>query len=79
MRLEPWVAPCVLFGGLVPESSKGSGWLILLFFPWGCKPLHVLQSFQSSNGVPCSVQWLTASIYLCICQTLAEPLRWELY
>jgi hypothetical protein len=31
-----------LVGGLVPGSS---GWLILLFFLWGCKPLQLLQSF----------------------------------
>jgi hypothetical protein len=31
--------------GLVPRSSRGSGWLILLFFLWGCKPLQLLQSF----------------------------------
>jgi hypothetical protein len=29
-----------LVGGLVPESSGDSGWLILLFFPWGYKPLQ---------------------------------------
>jgi hypothetical protein len=27
-----------LVGGLVPWSSGWSGWLILLFFLWGCKP-----------------------------------------
>ena len=27
-----------LVGGLVPGSSGISGWLILLFFLWGCKP-----------------------------------------
>ena len=32
-------------GGLVPGSSRGSSWLILLFFLWGCKPLHLLPSF----------------------------------
>ena len=34
-----------LVGGLVPGSAGGSGWLILLFFLWGCKPLQLLQSF----------------------------------
>jgi hypothetical protein len=34
-----------LVGGLVPGSSGASGWLILLFFLWGCKPLKLLQSF----------------------------------
>jgi hypothetical protein len=31
--------------GLVPESSWGTGWLLLLFFLWGCKPLQLLQFF----------------------------------
>ena len=31
-------------GGLVPGcSGGGSGWLILMFFLWGCKPLQLLQ------------------------------------
>ena len=29
-----------LVGGLVPGIPGGSGWLILLFFLWGCKPLQ---------------------------------------
>ena len=32
-------------GGLVPGRNGRSGWLILLFFLWGCKPLPLLQSF----------------------------------
>jgi hypothetical protein len=32
-----------LAGGLVPGSSRGSGWLILLFFLWGGKPLQLLK------------------------------------
>ena len=32
-----------LFGGLVSGSSGGSGWLVLLFFLWGRKPLNLLQ------------------------------------
>ena len=37
-----------LYGNLVPVSSGrgcSSDWLILLFFLWGCKLLHQLQSF----------------------------------
>ena len=34
-----------LVSGLVPGSSGGSGWLIFLFFLWGCKSLQLLQSF----------------------------------
>jgi hypothetical protein len=31
--------------GLVPGSSEGSGWLILLFFLWNYNPPQVLQFF----------------------------------
>ena len=34
-----------LVGRLVPLSPGGTGWLILLFFLWGFKPLQLLQSF----------------------------------
>jgi hypothetical protein len=37
-----WSHGYSLVAGLVPRSS---GWLILLFFLWGCKPLQLLQSF----------------------------------
>jgi hypothetical protein len=47
MCLKPWVPPCVLFGWLFSpwELWGESGWLILLFFLWGCKPLQLLHSF----------------------------------
>jgi hypothetical protein len=35
-----------LIGGLVPERFAVSGWLILLFFLWGCKLLQPLQSLH---------------------------------
>jgi hypothetical protein len=38
---------CSVVGDLVPGSFGGSGWLILLLFPWGCKPLQFLESFES--------------------------------
>jgi hypothetical protein len=31
-------------GGPVPRSSGWSCWFTLLLSPWGCKPLHLLQS-----------------------------------
>jgi hypothetical protein len=34
-----------LVDGLVPVSSEGSNWLILLFFLWDCKPLQLLRYF----------------------------------
>jgi hypothetical protein len=30
-------------------------------------------------GTLCSIQWVTVSIHLCICEVLAEPLRRQLY
>ena len=68
-----------LDGGLAPGSSGGwgSGWLILLFFLWGCKSLSYFSPFSNSSiRDPCSVQWLAESICLCICQALAEPLSY---
>ena len=69
-----------LIGGLVPGSSRVSGWLILLFFLWGCKNTSALSVLFLSPplGTPCSVQWLATSICLCTCQALLEPLRRQL-
>jgi hypothetical protein len=36
---------CSLFGGLVPGSSRGTDWFIMLFLLWGCKALQLLGSF----------------------------------
>ena len=42
-----------LVGGLIPGSSGGIGWYILLFLLWGCKPLQSLGPFSScSTGDP---------------------------
>jgi hypothetical protein len=41
-----------MVGGLVPANSRVSGWLILLFFLWVCKPLQLFRSFISSTGDP---------------------------
>ena len=46
-----------LVGGLVPA---GSGWLIVLFFLWGCKPFSSLGPFSSSS-IALSNGWLCAS------------------
>ena len=68
---------CSLAGVLVPGSFGGSDWLMMLFFPWGCKSFQLLQSFvlAPSIGSQCSVRWLAASILICISMALAEPLR----
>jgi hypothetical protein len=45
-----------LIGGLVPWSSEGSGWFVLLFFLCGCIPLQLLQSsLQLLHWGPCSM------------------------
>jgi hypothetical protein len=52
---------------------------IVVFFLWGCKSLQLLQSLCKLLHSPCLVQWLGVSIYLCVCQALAEPLRRQIY
>ena len=65
--------------GLVPGSSRGSGWLILMFFLWGCKYLHFFSPFSNSSIRRRIVQWLAANIHFCICNALAGPLRRQPY
>jgi hypothetical protein len=68
-----------LVGGLVPGSSGGTGWFILLFLLLGCKPVQILGSFPSFFiGDPVLSQ-MAESIHLCIYHALAEPLRRQLY
>ena len=40
-----WSLESLLVCSLVPGSSGGTSWFILLFLLWGCKPLQVLGSF----------------------------------
>jgi hypothetical protein len=54
-----------LVGGLVPESSKESGWLILLFFLWVANPFSSISPFYNSSIRDHRDQsngWLVASI-----------------
>jgi hypothetical protein len=67
-----------LVPGPVPRSSKESGQLTLLLPPWECKPPQLLQSLlQLLHWGPWAQ--FDASICLCICQTLAEPVREQPY
>jgi hypothetical protein len=85
MQLEPWLAPCVLYG-----------WCFRHWQHWGageqCSLVHIvppmeLKAPSAPSGLSlapplrilCAVQWLVESIYLCICQALAKPLRRQLY
>jgi hypothetical protein len=56
--------------------------LVDIVFPsYGvANPFSSFSPFSSPPlGTPCSVQWLAASICLCICQALADTLRRQLY
>jgi hypothetical protein len=61
-----------LVGSFVPWSSGGV-WLVDIVLPKGCKPLQLLQAILLTPplGTLCSVQWLAATICLCVCQALA--------
>jgi hypothetical protein len=78
MQLEPYALLC---WWLSPWEFWGI-WLVdVIVLPKGLQTLSTpsVLSLTSPLGVPCSVQWLAASIQLCICQALAEPLRRHLY
>ena len=69
---EPWVSPCVFFGGWSsPQELWGRGGLALLTLllpPWDCKPPQLLQSLLQLLhwGPQSSVHWLAASFCLCM-------------
>jgi hypothetical protein len=73
MRLEPWVPSMGLRGGV-------SGQLTLLLPHGAANPLSSFSPFSSSSIGDCTLSpMLSASICLCICQALAEPLRRQPY
>jgi hypothetical protein len=72
-----------LVGGLVPGNSGVGGevWLVdivVLLMGLQAPSAPSVLSLIPPLGTPCLVQWLAASIYLYICQALAEPLRRQL-
>ena len=84
MQLEPWVPPCVLFGWWFSPWEFWEYWLIhfhIVVPPMGLQTPSApwVLSLAPSSGTLCSVQWMAVSIHFCICQTLAEPLRRQLY
>jgi len=66
-------------GGLVPESSGDSDWLVLLDLLMGFHTLSApsVPPLTPPLGSSCSIQWLAVSI--CTGQALAVPLREQLY
>jgi hypothetical protein len=75
-NIQSWNRVYSFVDDLVPGSSCGTGWLILLFFVWGCNPFQLLCSFLLTPllGTLCKVQWLATSIQCCISKALAGPL-----
>jgi hypothetical protein len=78
MRLEPWVPLYVLSGWWFSPWEVWRVWLVnIVVFPMGLQTPSA-PSFLSLTpplGSRCSVQWLAASIHLCICQALACILK----
>jgi hypothetical protein len=73
-----------LFGGPNPGSScgVGRGWSVDTDAPsmgLQTSSAPLVPSPTPPSGTPLSVQWLAASICLCICQALADPLRRQPY
>jgi len=77
MQLEPWVCPCVLLGWWF---SPWELWLVGIVVLMGLQTPSAPSILSlTPMGIRFSVQWLAASIHLCICHALAEPLRRQLY
>jgi hypothetical protein len=51
------------------------------FLPMGLQTLSApwVLSLAPSLGILCFIQWMIMSIHICIYQSLAEPLRRQLY
>lgn len=65
-----------LVGSLVPGSSGGI-WLVDVVLPMVLQTLSAPSVFSLTPPLesPCSVQWLAATILICISRALTEPLR----
>jgi hypothetical protein len=71
-----------LDGGLVPGSSRGTGWFILLFFLWGCSqltiglrtgsPMEGLEKGPKETGTPKALSQPVFSI--CFAPPVVSPL-----
>jgi hypothetical protein len=82
LLLEPWVPPCVFFGWWFSPWELWEFWLVdTVVLPMGLQTPSALSvlSLSPPLGTPSSVQWLAASICLCTCQALVEPLRRQPY
>ena len=79
MHLETCILPGWLFS---PWKLFDGAWLLdVIVLPMGLQTPSVLAvlTLTHSLGSWCSIQWLTMSIYLCICKALAGWLRRQSY
>jgi hypothetical protein len=72
------VPPCVLFGWWFSSWELWRIWLVDIVLPMGFQTPSVL-ALTPPLGSLCSVQWLNASIRICICQALAKNLTRQSY
>jgi hypothetical protein len=82
MHLELWVPPCVFFGWWLRTREIWKYWLFhIVVLPMGLQTPSAPWVFSLAPllGTLCSFQWMSVSIYFCIWQALAEPLRRQLY
>jgi hypothetical protein len=59
-----WIHVYSFDDGLVPGSSGESGWLILLFFLWDCKPFNSFNPFSKSSVRDPMLSPMAANIHL---------------
>jgi hypothetical protein len=64
-----------------PTAPDGVGLFDTVAFPMGLQTFSTpsVTSPTLESGTASSIQWMTVSIHLCICQTLADPLRRQPY
>jgi hypothetical protein len=72
---EPWVHPCVLFGLWSSPQDLHGVWPVDTFAPRGLPTPSASPVPSTTPPSGMSVQWLAASIHLCVCQALRESLK----
>jgi len=78
MWLESWVPPHVLLGWWFSPWELWRIWLVdIVVLPMRLQTPSATSVFSLTPplGSPCSVQWLAATILICISRALAEPFR----
>ena len=75
---EPWVSPCLHFGGWYSPQKLQEVWLVdtvALSMGLQTPSASSVPSPTPPLGTPHSDKWLAVGIHFCICQALVVPLR----